>query len=443
VGPHRGGRPARCRADPARALPTARLAPSRRQGTDGTGQAILPQVPALTRAGFDVRSLYIPPQDRSGWDKLQVGCRRGAGVRGGAGQEGKRHGTAVTTGRDGSGRARPTQPIPYLPPPAPHPRPKTQSQVLYLLQSALASRPPGLRRATVVAESFGGCLGLRLARAAPQLVSDLVLLNPATCFGGSLGGLSSLVTATNLLALFPRDLYTTAQTVMMPLLVGGAGGTGGRRAYRASEGAEPSAWHRCSDARALLARWLRLTPPPPPPAHPLQKVDQDRVCAAGAESLRRMILMEPPPDFDDTPWAQSGSPGSDADDAWGDGGAALWGGPRARGAGPAGAAAGPRAPPGPQFGAQSGPGLFAPAAAANFRANLLREGNLSDDQLRAVSVPTLVVSSARDRMLPSIAEGAGGRARAGKGKCGARPPCCRKARVLGICLLQSAKPWRA
>jgi pimeloyl-ACP methyl ester carboxylesterase len=94
--------------------------------------------------------------------------------------------------------------------------------VLYLLQGALSSRPPHLRRATLVAESFGGCLALRMALAAPQLVSNLVLLNPATSFAGSLGGLSSFVSATNLLALFPKDLYTTAQTVLMPLLVGGA-----------------------------------------------------------------------------------------------------------------------------------------------------------------------------------------------------------------------------
>jgi len=62
-----------------------------------------------------------------------------------------------------------------------------------------------------LAESFGGCLALRLAAAAPHLVKALVLLNPATCYNQSLNGLSSFVSATNLLGLFPQDLYNTAQ----------------------------------------------------------------------------------------------------------------------------------------------------------------------------------------------------------------------------------------
>lgn len=62
-----------------------------------------------------------------------------------------------------------------------------------------------------MAESFGCCLALRLAAAAPHLIRSLVLLNPATCYNQSLNGLSSLVSATNLLGLFPQDLYNTAQ----------------------------------------------------------------------------------------------------------------------------------------------------------------------------------------------------------------------------------------
>jgi pimeloyl-ACP methyl ester carboxylesterase len=54
-------------------------------------------------------------------------------------------------------------------------------------------------------------LALRLAAAAPQLVKALVLVNPATCYNQSLSGLSSFVSATNLLGLFPQDLYNTAQ----------------------------------------------------------------------------------------------------------------------------------------------------------------------------------------------------------------------------------------
>jgi pimeloyl-ACP methyl ester carboxylesterase len=58
-----------------------------------------------------------------------------------------------------------------------------------------------------VGESFGGCLALRVAAAAPELVARLVLVNPATCFQQSLFGISSLVAATGLLSIFPKPLY--------------------------------------------------------------------------------------------------------------------------------------------------------------------------------------------------------------------------------------------
>ena len=54
---------------------------------------------------------------------------------------------------------------------------------------------------------FGGCLALRVALAAPDLVERMVLVNPATCFARSLGGLASVIAATNLLSLFPAPLY--------------------------------------------------------------------------------------------------------------------------------------------------------------------------------------------------------------------------------------------
>lgn len=47
--------------------------------------------------------------------------------------------------------------------------------------------------------------------AADELLEDLVLLNSATAFSSSLGGLSSFIAATNLLALFPKDLFAAAQ----------------------------------------------------------------------------------------------------------------------------------------------------------------------------------------------------------------------------------------
>jgi pimeloyl-ACP methyl ester carboxylesterase len=49
--------------------------------------------------------------------------------------------------------------------------------------------------------------------------------------------------------------------------------------------------------------------------------------------------------------------------------------------------------------------VFGPAAAANFRSNLLRSGNLPDRVLKRIDTPTLLLSSAKDRMLPSLAEG--------------------------------------
>ena len=58
-----------------------------------------------------------------------------------------------------------------------------------------------------MAESFGGCLGLRVAAAAPELVERLVLVNPATSFARALGGLAGVVAGTNLLSLFPEPLY--------------------------------------------------------------------------------------------------------------------------------------------------------------------------------------------------------------------------------------------
>ena len=58
-----------------------------------------------------------------------------------------------------------------------------------------------------MAESFGGCLGLRVAAAAPELVERLVLVNPATSFARALGGLPGVIAGTNLLSLFPEPLY--------------------------------------------------------------------------------------------------------------------------------------------------------------------------------------------------------------------------------------------
>ena len=74
-----------------------------------------------------------------------------------------------------------------------------------LLTEALAER--GQHAAVVVGESFGGCLGLRVAAAVPHLVSHLILVNPATSFSRSFAGIPSLIAGTNLLSIFPEPLY--------------------------------------------------------------------------------------------------------------------------------------------------------------------------------------------------------------------------------------------
>ncbi|GLC71454.1 hypothetical protein PLESTF_001117600 [Pleodorina starrii] len=261
-------------------------------GTDGTGQAILPQVPGLNSLSYDVWCLYLPPDDRSDWEQLTTQLT--LLLRQLLQQWRAEHPAAAAAGGAG----------------------------------AAASQ-----RITIVAESFGCCLALRLAAsgAGPELLDRLVLLNPATSFNSSLSGLSSLIAATNLLSLFPRDWYAVAQTTLLPLLV-----------------------------------------------------DGDRVEEANKRLLQSMILMEPPP--------SSASFGF---------GAAR---PLAAGSG-----SGDGGRDGAGSGGDGGDGTtlyYAPAAAANFRANLLRSGDPGEEVLRGVAVPVLIVTSARDRLLPSILEGA-------------------------------------
>lgn len=78
-----------------------------------------------------------------------------------------------------------------------------------LLEGALSAKPRagGRRKALLVAESFGGCLALRVAAQAGHLLHGMALINPATCFARSYGGLPGLVAQTNLLSAFPQPLY--------------------------------------------------------------------------------------------------------------------------------------------------------------------------------------------------------------------------------------------
>ena len=81
-----------------------------------------------------------------------------------------------------------------------------EKQAIELIRS-VSTRLEDERKVILVAESFGGCLGVRVARSAPHLLERLVLINPATSFTKSLGGITALVAATNLLSIFPERLY--------------------------------------------------------------------------------------------------------------------------------------------------------------------------------------------------------------------------------------------
>jgi pimeloyl-ACP methyl ester carboxylesterase len=70
-----------------------------------------------------------------------------------------------------------------------------------------------------VAESYGGCLGLRVAVAAPDLIQRLVLVNPATSFSRALSGLPSIIASTNLLSLFPAPLYQVRCVQCIPCVL--------------------------------------------------------------------------------------------------------------------------------------------------------------------------------------------------------------------------------
>lgn len=80
------------------------------------------------------------------------------------------------------------------------------AQVIPLMKQLTQAEGPR-RRLTVVAESFGGCLAFRLALAIPELIASMVVVNSATCFDKSYSGIINLIAASNLLSLFPEQLY--------------------------------------------------------------------------------------------------------------------------------------------------------------------------------------------------------------------------------------------
>lgn len=120
-------------------------------GTDGTGQAILPQVPGLHAAGYEVFSFCMPPPDRSSWGQLTVQvCALLRKL-------------LADSGAQSSGGME-------------------QGQV-QAPQQAVS------QHITLVGESFGGALALRVASAAPDLLERCVVLNPGGLAGDSLQAL--------------------------------------------------------------------------------------------------------------------------------------------------------------------------------------------------------------------------------------------------------------
>lgn len=132
---------------------------------DGTGQGIRRQIPAIVKAGYDLRCVHIPASDRSSWPQLVAAV----------------------------------QP---------------------LVQRA-AEGAAGLP-VTVLADSFFAPLALRLALAAPELVSRLVLVNPATHFtedAPAVSAVADAAAALGLLEAVPTPIYQAGQDLVAALLV--------------------------------------------------------------------------------------------------------------------------------------------------------------------------------------------------------------------------------
>jgi len=192
-------------------------------GTDGTGEALAPQLESLSAAGIDVRVLYMPPSDRSSWAALTdaatallAACSA-------------RHGQAILLGESFGGclALRRVLLAPIFPASVICCSLCTLRQRFTFILAAASqrrrrARPPKPRRKP-----------RRVAAAAPGLLSALVLVNPATSFDRSLGGLASVAAATQLLGFFPDGAYGLAQNVMKPLLAEGPRvGPGGIAAMR-------------------------------------------------------------------------------------------------------------------------------------------------------------------------------------------------------------------
>lgn len=191
------------------------------------------------------------------------------------------------------------------------------SQAVFLIKELLHDHPTETE-VTLLGESFGGCLALRCASVAPELFERMIVVNPATSFCDSYGGLLNLVASTNLLSIFPEPLYQVAQAVLLPFLV-----------------------------------------------------DRSNVGGVGMEAVRQMIHMSPPENRKIAELASSHGPSAQS-----------------------------------RHSMLEGLESYGPAAAGSWRLGLLVTGNLSDERLSGIRVPTLLISSAKDRLLGSLQEGA-------------------------------------
>ncbi|PZD70965.1 Putative aminoacrylate hydrolase RutD [Acaryochloris thomasi RCC1774] len=123
-------------------------------GMDGTGQLLKRQLDGLSQH-FDIRCLSIPATDLSDWEHLTA-------------------------------------------------------SVVTLIQKEQRQRPIYL-----CGESFGGCLALRVAAAAPELFDRLVLINSATAFSR----LPWMRLASSAAKFLPSPLYTLSASGLIPFLI--------------------------------------------------------------------------------------------------------------------------------------------------------------------------------------------------------------------------------
>lgn len=131
-------------------------------GMDCTGRGIRKQLPSLYSAGYDVRCIYIPSTDRSSWTEI------------------------VDTL------------IPLL-----------EGECHYRTQN---------RHVTLMGESFGAVLALRIACAAPKLISRMIIINSASNLKLS-NPFASFFAQTGLLPTLPHNIYLLSQRIAVSLMV--------------------------------------------------------------------------------------------------------------------------------------------------------------------------------------------------------------------------------